>query len=1350
MCNKFAELHVHTNNSISDAVNSIDEILGRCKELGILSVAITDHGMVMGVREFYDKAKVYGINPLLGVEAYYNDDTEYMSRGHVCIYAKDEQGYWAIMQAVSESNRGMHLIEKKMFNRVKTFPTMDVDILKKYFGPESKGYNHVVLTSACAGGVLSGYTMWNIRIDKEIGKIRKKIESLDDFNTPAIKSFYELYYKTTEELKNKNAELKEAKKMSKINIEAKKLQLPRIKDPNKAAIMQQEIINLEKAVTNARNVLPVLETELSNLKDKISQMKLSMQKVEKNKSKYDGYIKQITQLEAQKLSEQELLFRMETQAVSICNVVGKDNFYIELQYHGLENERYSKNLEIQIARKLQIKLCAANDAHFVNKEDWKLRKVIQTLAFEKYNKPNVDEKEYFIKTEDELRAALAQVFTPDVIECALQGTYEIAERCNVILPEGGGFYPKYPVPKGMTSAQVLWEEIQKGIKKRFPNGFPKVPEGEETYENRVKREFDVISNMGFCDYLLIVADFINYCKELAIKIGEGTGYGIGPGRGSGAGCEVNYLIGITNIDPIPLDLLFERFLNPARVTMPDIDTDFSREVRESGIEYVKQKYGEKAVCLIATVQVKGGKAGIRDYAKFLALYEDSDKTDIDKQKYSGIANVISKSMPKDVKNLSDMTTVYDTDGNETKRKTIDVMLEKFAGNQDAVKIIKGAALIEGIPTGFSAHAAGVIISDNDDISTHVPVMWSPGKQQFVAQCNMLQAEGCFGLLKMDFLGLKNLDILTMAARLIMHNYGVRIDFDNLPQDKAVYRDIIATGMTNGIFQLESPGMKKFMIELQPDCLEDLIAGVALYRPGPMDFIPRYIDGKKHPENVIYECPQLEPILAATYGCIVYQEQVMQIFQDCAGFSLGRADLVRRAMSKKKEKYLESQRKAFVYGNRKEFESGEDDELVDGCVNRNISADIANKLFDKMLDFAKYAFNKSHAACYAVIAYQTAYLKKYYPLEFYAALFTYSGKNKRRGLVNEIKAMNIELTCPDINSTNNGFGIKNNKLVWGLGSIEGINNVSCITDEVKNGYFTSFDDFIKRVKLSKDMLLSLIDAGTFDSMGYHRTALKNIALAKLELVKAIRKQQEEYSKLDDKTTPKAEGKRKQIKELVKEFFELKPKNIKPVNCLDELKAEKAALGVYISGHPLDNYPDPATIGFINLASIGDGDKVKLYGYVESFRISKKKTTGEDMAFFDLETKDGSISVCMFTKAYAEYGNLLKEDTVIALEGYVREKEILMVSDEEEEEQTTVLECHLQKIIPAPKPEMRKIIIITNSIVEWKERDMFLVSNYKNDEGTEFMMYDKMLNQYRKGTYRISYDILDDKNLVCMLE
>lgn len=1352
MDKNFAELHVHTNNSISDAVSTIDDILIRCKELGINSVAITDHGIVMGVREFYDKAKTYGIKPLLGVEAYYDDGTEYMNRGHVCIYAKDEQGYWAIMQAVSESNREGHLIEKKIFNRVKTFPTMNAEIFTRYFGTGSKGWNHVILTSACAGGILSGYTMWNIKIDKEIDKIKKKIAALDDFDNPAIRSFYDMYSNISQEYDQKRALLKQVKKEAGINISAKKQRLSKIKDADKASIMQQEITELENKASYAKTLIPSLESEILSLKDKMTQMKASVQKIEKTRAKYENYMEQIAQLEMKKLPEDILLSKMETQVISICDIVGKNNFYIELQYHGLENEKYAKSLEILIARKLQIKLCAANDAHFVRKKDWKIRKIIQTLAFEKYTNPGVDEKEYYIKTEEELRDALLQAFEADIVDCALQGTYEIAESCNTVLSKGGEFYPKYPVPAGMTSSQILWEEIQKGIRKRFPNGFPSVPNGRESYEDRIKREFNIINSMGFCDYLLIVADFINYCKDYSKKIGNGIGYGIGPGRGSGAGCEINYLIGITNIDPIPLDLLFERFLNPARVSMPDIDTDFSREVRDAGIEYVKKKYGDRSVCLIATVQVKGGKAGIRDYAKFLALYEDADKTDIDKQKYSQTANIISKSMPKDVKNFSDFTTVCDAEGESKKILVSDFMLEKFAGNSEAEKIIKGASLIEGIPTGFSAHAAGVIISDNDDVSTRVPVMWSPGKQQFVAQCNMLQAEDCFGLLKMDFLGLKNLDILTMAARLIMQNYGIKIDFDNLLQDKSVYKDIISTGTTNGIFQLESLGMKKFMTELQPSCLEELIAGVALYRPGPMDFIPRYIEGKKNPEKVTYECPQLKPILSTTYGCIVYQEQVMQIFQDCAGFSLGRADLVRRAMSKKKEKYLEEQRKAFVYGNHAEFKSGKDNELVDGCVNRNISEEVANKLFDKMLDFAKYAFNKSHAACYAYIAYQTAYLKKHYPLEFYAALFSFSGKNKRCSLVSEIKSRGIKILCPDINSVHSNFGIRNNSLIWGLGAIEGINNASCITDEVKKGYFTSFDDFIRRVKLSKDMLISLIDAGAFDSMGHQREALKHIAVAKLELAKSIRKMQEEYEKLDNKTTPKAEEKKEQIKSSIKEFYEMKPYNTKPLNRLEELKSEKAALGVYISGHPLDNYPESVSTGFSDITSVGDGDKVKLYGYVETYRINKKKSTGEDMAFFDLETKEGSIGICMFAKAYAAYGNLLKEDSVVGIEGYIKEKEIFNVGEDEEEsdDRETILECHVQRIIPAPRPKMKRIVIVSESIVAWKERDMYLVSNYKFDEGAEFIMYDKTLNQYRKGTYRISYDILNEIELVCYIE
>lgn len=430
MDKNFAELHVHTNNSISDAVSTIDDILIRCKELGINSVAITDHGIVMGVREFYDKAKTYGIKPLIGVEAYYDDGTEYMNRGHVCIYAKDEQGYWAIMQAVSESNREGHLIEKKIFNRVKTFPTMNAEIFTRYFGTGSKGWDHVILTSACAGGILSGYTMWNVKIDKEINKIKKKIAVLDDFDNPAIRSFYDMYSNMSQEYDQKRALLKQVKKEAGFNISTKKQRLSKIKDADKASIMQQEITELQKKASYAKTLIPALESEILSLKDKMTQMKVSVQKIEKTKAKYKNYMEQIAQLEVKKLPEDMLLSKMEIQVISICDIVGKNNFYIELQYHGLENEKYAKSLEILIARKLRIKLCAANDAHFVRKEDWKIRKIIQTLAFEKYTNPGVDEKEYYIKTEEELRDALLQAFEPDIVDCALQGTMYNGQQLN--------------------------------------------------------------------------------------------------------------------------------------------------------------------------------------------------------------------------------------------------------------------------------------------------------------------------------------------------------------------------------------------------------------------------------------------------------------------------------------------------------------------------------------------------------------------------------------------------------------------------------------------------------------------------------------------------------------------------------------------------------------------------------------------------------------------------------------------------------------------------------------------------------------------------------------------------------
>lgn len=1312
------ELHVHTINSLKDGVGFIDDIQKRCVELGIPAVAITDHGNVMGVRKFYEKGKENGIKTILGVEAYYKSDEPEMKRGHMCLYAVDNEGYWQLMAAVSESNAERHLETVKVMGNIRQFPLMDDGLLIKYFGPGSKGHGHVIATSACVGGVLGQYYLHNERIAKNIATQQKKLEKLGMGSMNAADDLSELLEKAKIQLADRKKCLAESK-----------------------ASKSGDIKRMERLVETSKQRVSQLNSEIKKYKEIIE--------------KRDVIQKSIAEIKKGYLTEQEIMARMEARAARMQEIFGRDNFYIELQYHNLAAEAKEKRMELSVAEKLAIKLCAANDAHYVRREDYQKRVVVETLEFGRRQEEGPDTREYYIKTGEEIYESLQKVFCDAVIESAFEGTREIADRCNVVISRGS-HYPVYPRPEGTDAKKLLKGLAYEGIKKRYPGGFPVTKEGEESYEDRLTRELEVIHNMGFDDYLLIVQDYVMYGRELSRRLGKDVcnamiGYGIGPGRGSGAGSLVNYLIGITNLDPIKYGLLFERFLNPERVSMPDIDVDFSEEIREACIDYVREKYGRNAVCLISTVQLKHGKAAIRDYARFMSINE-SDVDSPDKTKYGRLADTICKAMPQ-VKSL-----MSEIPGPEDKlTMTKEYLKNAFSGNSKALEMIEGAVLLEGIPTGFGVHAAGVIISDNDNVAEHVPIMYNAGKKVWASQCDMVEAEEAFGMLKMDFLGLKNLDILTMAAREIYKRHGVKIDFDNPLEDKAVYEHIISTGMTDGVFQLESRGMKDFMRQLKPDCIEDLIAGVSLYRPGPMDYIPQYIVGKRNPGSVHYECPELEPILAPTYGCIVYQEQVMDIFGKLAGFSLGQADLVRRAMSKKKAAYLEAQRNNFIFGNKKEYEAklGTKEEVsyIPGCVNNGISEEVAGALFERMSEFAKYAFNKSHAACYAVIAYQTAYLKEHYPEEFYAALMTYTQSTaKLQRIVNEGRSRGIKFCCPDINSASDGYTInENGEIVFSMRSINGINDISLITNELSsNGRFTSFASCVRRIyKFGEKGIINLVKAGCFDNCDVmSRFAMASITGDLVDTMKRIAQKREAITKYEAQLP----GSKKKLTDAEKilETLECQYSAITPLRCgasrERELIEEREMLGLYVSGHPTDNYPDPKEIGFSDIGALSNGQKAAIFGYVSDLVTRKRKSDGADMAFFSFDSNKGSINACVFAKEYAQFGNLIKEGNPLAVRGYVRAE----TYDSEDGEQEEVLKFIVQSLTEIPKPKEGKIIIHVKSLLEWIERTRFIVCGYKADRGLKFAVHDRTLGEIRKGKYLVSREILDDGEIECDIE
>lgn len=810
-------------------------------------------------------------------------------------------------------------------------------------------------------------------------------------------------------------------------------------------------------------------------------------------------------------------------------IFGKGNFFLELQDHGIPTQKTVNAGILRLSRELGIELVATNDIHYIFEEDSVPHDILLCIQTQKKVSDNDRMKyeggQYYLKTEEEMAALF-----PYAKE-AIENTHKIAMRCNVEIEFGVRKLPRFQVPAEFyketdDDIEASWNYLlhlcTEGLKKRYASASK---EEYEKLKERLDYELSVIKNMGFIDYFLIVWDFINYAKR--------NGIAVGPGRGSAAGSIVAYTLEITDIDPIKYDLLFERFLNPERVSMPDIDVDFCMERRGEVIEYVIEKYGKEKVSQIVTFGTLAAKGVIRDVGRVLDMpYAEAD--------------AIAKMIPNEL--------------NITLEKALKMnpMLKESYDNNSQIKyLIDMSMRLEGLPRHTSMHAAGVLISSKA-VDEFVPL--SRASDGTITTQYIMTTLEELGLLKMDFLGLRTLTVIQNAVRMIKKSQNIDLDLKNADySDKAVY-ELIGSGKTEGIFQLESAGMKNFMKELKPDNIDDIIAGIALYRPGPMDFIPQYIEGKNNAENITYDCPQLEHILKPTYGCIVYQEQVMQIVRDLAGYSLGRSDLLRRAMSKKKESVMQKERHNFVYGN--------EEEGIPGCIKNGISEEIANKIYDKMIDFAKYAFNKSHAAAYAVVAYETAYLKHYYPVEFMAALMTsfIENSSKVSQYIVICKNMGIDILPPDINKGERDFSVEDGKIRYGLSALKSIGKGvidSIVEERNERGEFTSLNDFVVRLtgkEVNKRTIESFIKAGAFDSFGLKRRQLMMIYV---QVVDSITKDKKNNMAGQMTLFDFASEEDKQD-------YEIQVPDVAEFTKLELLAFEKEVIGVYVSGHPLEEY------------------------------------------------------------------------------------------------------------------------------------------------------------------------------------
>lgn len=889
-------------------------------------------------------------------------------------------------------------------------------------------------------------------------------------------------------------------------------------------------------------------------------------------------------------------------ALELQDIFGKGNFFLELQDHGIPDQQTVNQGLMRMNQDLGIGLVATNDVHYIYDTDAEAHDILLCIQTGKKvadeDRMRYEGGQYFLKSEEEMAALF-----PYARE-ALENTHKIAERCHVEIEFGKYKLPHFDVPEGRTSESYLRELCENGLKARY---------GERAGElqERLDYELDTIASMGFVDYFLIVWDFIKYAKDHDIPVG--------PGRGSAAGSLVAYSLNITDIiDPIHYNLLFERFLNPERVTMPDIDIDFCYERRQEVIDYVTDKYGEKRVVQIVTFGTMAARMVIRDVGRVLDMpyaYVDTVAKMIPME--------LGITIPKALTMNPELKQMYDTD--DQTKKLIDMSLR-----------------LEGLPRHTSVHAAGVVISP-EEVDEFVPLSRA-SDGSITTQYTMVTLEE-LGLLKMDFLGLRTLTVIKDAI-------DGAFDVHDIDYGDARVYEMIGAGQTEGVFQLESAGMKNFMKELKPQNMEDIIAGISLYRPGPMDFIPKYIKGKNDQANITYDCPELEPILAPTYGCIVYQEQVMQIVQDLGGYTMGRSDLVRRAMSKKKQYVMEQERKNFTYGNPEEG--------VPGCVANGISAEVADHIYDTMMDFAKYAFNKSHAACYAVVAYQTAYLKYYHPVEFMAALLTsvIDNPNKVSEYIMSCRSMGIQILPPDINEGESGFSVSGNEIRYALTAIKSVGRPvieAVVTERRARGPYTNLEDFITRMsdkEVNKRAIEHFIKAGAMDSLGGTRKQFMSVYIQIMDRIQHDKKNNMagQMSLFDI------------VSEDQKEDFEVKMPDVGEYSKEMKLAFEKEVLGIYISGHPLEEYQEMwrrnitnTTADFMMDEESGevaarDGRIVTIGGMIAEKKIKYTKNE-RVMAFLQVEDLLGSIEVIVFPGQYEKFGKEIVEDNKVFIRGRV---------------------------------------------------------------------------------------------------
>lgn len=1108
---QFCHLHTHTEYSLLDGEASIKKLVARVKELGMDSCAITDHGSMYGVVDFYREAKSQGIHPVIGCEVYMAPRSRFdkvhdidNKTSHLILLAENQKGYKNLIKLVSAG-----YIDGFYYK-----PRIDFEMLKEH----SEG---IIALSACIAG--------------EVPK----------------------------------------------------------------ALLRGD---------------------------------------------YD---------EAKKI------------ALKYAEVLGKDNYFLEIQDHGLSEQKRIIPDMLRLSEETGIGLVATNDIHYLKKEDAKYQDVLMCIQMEKKvddpDRMKFETEEFYIKSPEEMTSLF------EYVPQAIENTEKIAKRCNVDFDFGTRHLPAYAVPDGKDAFEYLRELCQSGLEKRY------LPVSDEL-QKRLDYELGVIKSMGFVDYFLIVWDFIHFAKN--------NGVMVGPGRGSAAGSIVAYSLGITTVDPIKYGLIFERFLNPERVSMPDIDIDFAPNGRQKIIDYVVEKYGEGQVAQIITFGTMKAKLAIRDVGRALDIpYAEVDK--------------VAKLVPFDLK--------------MTISKALDISTELHAlyENDPQIKeLLDTSMALEGLPRHASTHAAGVVIT-SEPIVNYVPLQLN--SENFITTQFTKDTVENLGLLKMDFLGLRNLTVIENAVKIIKRTRGIDLNMDEIDYDcKEVY-ELISSGNTDGVFQLESAGMQSFMQELKPDTLEDVIAGIALYRPGPMEQIPRYIKSKKNPQTIQYKHPLLKNILDVTYGCMVYQEQVLEIVRTLAGYSLGKADSMRRVISKKKADQMVIERKNFIYGS--------DDGDIPGCIKNGIDEQTAISIFDEINDFANYAFNKSHAAAYAFVTYQTAYLKTFYPVEYMASLISsIDDLDKINHYIANCKEMGIDRLPPDVNKSEDTFTVENNSIRFGLSAVKNVGRamiLNLVNERKNNGEFKTFSDFIDRMAgqdMNKRALEGLISCGAFDSMGVKRSQLLAV-----------------YEKALDGTARAARDNvagQMSLFDTIEEQSEMQFPNIDELDKKTMLKMEKQSTGLYFSGHPMEEYTDKIKkLTKYNISDVltsvhkdedgnyhavegglQDGDMMIICAAIAS-RKNKTTRSNAQMAFLNVEDVYGSVECIVFPKVLNEFSPLLQEDNLVAI--------ACRLSIREDE---------------APKILMQSVQLLDEALMAKKEpKRLYIQLETRNDENLKNV--EKYLSPYQ---------------------